>query len=133
MQLHGQKAAFEKGGARLVLLGNGKPHHARWFLEDSGVDAPVYCDPDLAAYAAAGLKRSVLSVFNPAALGAGIRAWKSGNRQTKTKGDPWQQGGVLVLDRRAGAKKPVLYQHISGFAGDRAPVGKVLAALGVIA
>ncbi len=133
MQLHGQKAALEKGGATLVLLGNGKPHHAKWFLEDTGLDVPVYCDPELAAYAAAGLKRTVLSVFNPAALGAAVRAYRAGNRQTKTKGDPWQQGGVLVLDRRQGITKPVRYQHISGFAGDRVPMGKVLTALGVVA
>ncbi len=133
MQLHGQKASLEKGGATLVLLGNGKPHHAKWFLEATGLDVPVYCDPELTAYAAAGLKRTVLSVFNPAALGAAVRAYRGGNRQTKTKGDPWQQGGVLVLDRRQGTTKPVRYQHISGFAGDRAPIGKVLTALGVVA
>ncbi len=132
MQLHGQRAAFDKGGATLVLVGNGKPHHARWFLEDTGIDVPVFCDPELAAYAAAGLKRSVMSVFNPAALGAAIRAFRSGNRQTKTKGDPWQEGGLLVLDRRAGATKLVRYHHVSGYAGDNAPVGKVLTAIGVV-
>jgi len=132
VQLHGQKAAFDKGGATLVLVGSGKPHHAKWFLEDTGIDVPVYCDPELAAYQAAGLKRSVMSVFNPASLGAAIRAFKSGNRQSKTKGDPWQEGGVLVIDRRPGAKKDVRYQHVSGYAGDKAPVGKVLTAIGVV-
>jgi hypothetical protein len=128
VQLHGEKGAMQKGGAELVIVGNGQPQHARWFKEDTKIDTPIFVDPELAAYAAAGLKRSVGSVLHPGALMGAFRAVAAGNMQSSTKGDPWQQGGVIVAD----FPDKLRYHHVSRFAGDRAPVKKVLAAVGVI-
>ena len=66
-----------------------------------------------------------MSTLGPQAWGAGLRAFRSGARQTTTKGHPFQQGGVLVI--APGTK--VLYRHVSSTAGDHAPLDRVLAAL----
>ena len=45
-----------------------------------------------------------------------VRAFGSGNRQGRTQGDPWQQGGVLVVSPlRDGGR--VLLQHAASEAG----------------
>jgi len=116
---------IRRRGAELVVVGNGSPWHAKGFREEQGIDFPLYVDPDLAAYAAAGLKRGVLDTLRPAAIGKAVRAWRSGARQGKTQGDPWQLGGVFVV--RAGGE--VLYRHINRDAGDHPPAEPILGAL----
>jgi hypothetical protein len=54
-------------------------------------------DPGLRAFAAAGLRRSVLSTFSPAVLSRAAKAVKQGFAQGATQGDPWQQGGAFVI------------------------------------
>ena len=113
-------------GARLVVVGNGKPFHARGFLEDYPIDALVLVDPDLKAYAAAGLRRGKAITLGFAAIRNGLRAFKKGFRQTSVKGDPWQQGGVFVV-RKDGE---VVYSHISQAAGDHPEPRELLEAVG---
>ncbi len=116
---------IEARGATLVVVGSGKPHHARWFAEDLNYDGPILADPDLLTYRAAKLRRTYFSLLSPATIAAAMRAFGDGHRQTRTRGDPWQNGGVFVLapgDR-------VLFEQRSAAAGDHARVDEILAAL----
>lgn len=117
---------FEALGARLVIVGNGWPAMAKAFAERSGLpDATLLTDPSLQSYAAAGLKRSALLTLGPRGWLPYIRTMKKGFRQGRTKGDPWQQGGALVI--AAGGE--VLYRHVSTGPSDQADPGTLVAAL----
>src|SRR5262249_14910461 len=52
-------------GAGVVAVGNGGPHFVAAFRETTGFEGPVYCDPDLVAYRAAGLQRSKVRLLDP--------------------------------------------------------------------
>ena len=84
---------------------------------------PVYTDPSRETYRLAGFQRSF--GLGLKSLSRGRRASGGGFRQGKTQGDPWQQGGTLVIDRGGG----VLFSHAADGAGDHAPVDALLAAL----
>ena len=99
--------------------------HASHFAEQHGLSGAVYTDPDRNVYRAAGMKRSVGATFSFNTVKSGVRAFQKGFRQTSTKGDPWQQGGTLVV-RPDGT---LIFEHISSTAGDHAAVADVLAAL----
>jgi len=112
-------------GAELCVVGNGQPMHAQDFREREHLTFPLLVDPDLEAYAAAGLRRGVGSTFSPRVLVNAVRALSGGHLQGKTQGDPWQQGGAFVIappDR-------VLFEHISRAAGDHPRLEPILAAL----
>ena len=116
---------IRRRGAELVIVGNGRPEHAADFREAQRIECPLFVDPDLKAYAAAGLKRGVLSSLNPRVVARGLRAFSAGQRQGATQGDPWQQGGVFVVTPEG----KVLFSHVSEEAGDHPAVADVLAAL----
>ncbi len=112
-------------GAELVIVGNGRPEHAIDFRESEGITCPLFVDPELHAYRAAGLRRGLLSSVSPGVIGRGIRAFVAGKRQGETQGDPWQQGGVFIVTQ--GHK--VAYAYVSQEAGDHPDPSEVLAAL----
>ncbi len=112
-------------GAELVVVGNGQPEHARDFRERQALDFPLYVDPDLEAYAAAGLRRGVSTMFRPGLVANTARALKGGFRQGKTQGDPWQHGGVFVIHPPADPR----FSYISKTAGDHPAPAQFLAAL----
>jgi predicted methyltransferase len=96
---------------------------AQHFVEQFAVRFPVFTDPDRSSYRLAGLKRS---------LGLGLRTLKharraiaAGNSQGKTAGDPWQQGGVLIVDPDG----TVVWRHVNGEAGDHADIDAILGQL----
>lgn len=114
-------------GAELVVIGNGDERYARAFREDLALDVPILIDHDLAAYRAAGLRRDIGATLSMQVVKNAWRALKSGYRQREVQGDPWQQGGVLVIapgDR-------LLFSHVSRVAGDHPKPGAVLAAVPV--
>lgn len=111
--------------ANVVLIGNGSPSFIAGLREQTGWTGPVYTDPSLAAYQAAQLKRGVLRTLDPRGYGKALRAMAGGQRQGRTQGDQWQQGGVLVIGRDG----RVLWQHASERAGDNAAPAQILAAL----
>jgi hypothetical protein len=82
-------------------------------------------DPSLRTFNAAGMKHGRLRTFSLAAAAPTIRALREGFRQSRTMGQPWQQGGALVLARGG----EVLYSYSSDDPGDHPPLEKVLAAL----
>jgi hypothetical protein len=109
-------------GVTLAFIGNGTPTMAEDFKTSLGLDVPVFTDPSRRTYAQLGFKRGLLSATSPAVYLSAFRAWKAGFRQTKTMGDPLQQGGVVVV--RAGGKPE--YGFASETAGDHPPLDVVV-------
>jgi hypothetical protein len=124
-EIRASRVDIEALGGGIAFIGNGTPRAAEWFQKRFAADSTVLTDPDLASYEAIGARSGLLSTLGPGAWGAGIRAFRSGARQSTSKGHAYQQGGLVVM---APANK-VLYQHISLAAGDHPPVADVLAAL----
>ena len=122
MQLHHRIDALRAAGAELYEFGNGSPSFIDGFRETTGYDGPLYTDPSLAVYQAAGLKRGVATVLSPRAALAGISALRHGFRQGKTQGDAWQQGGVVVIEPGG----DVVWTHVSDYAGDNAAPDEIL-------
>jgi len=125
VQLHREIDAIRATGAELYVIGNGGPSFIAGFREQTGWPGPIYTDPSLAVYRAAGLKRSVVRTLDPRALGSTIRAFARGARQGRTQGDTWQQGGVLVVAPTG----DVLWHHASERSDDNATVPQIVAAL----
>ncbi len=86
-----------QSGARLCVIGNGNPLHAQVFRDESKLDADVYTDPGRLLYRRLAMRRGLLSTVNPTSTRHAKRAYERGFRQKGTRGDPWQQGGVLVV------------------------------------
>ncbi len=122
MQLHHRIDALRAAGAELYVIGNGSPSFIDGFRETTGYDGPLYTDPSLAVYQAAGLKRGVATVLSPRAALAGMSALRHGFRQGKTQGDAWQQGGVVVIEPGG----DVVWTHVSDYAGDNAAPDEIL-------
>lgn len=112
-------------GARTIAIGNGTPLMARDFVERFNIQMPVYTDPERSSYRLAGLKRNFGLGFK--SLAAGRRALQGGFVQGRTRGDPWQQGGVLIV--RSGSsdhRGEILWRHVDEGAGDHAEPQAVL-------
>jgi hypothetical protein len=124
-EVRARRADIEALGAGIAFVGNGTPRAAAWFQKRFAADSTVLTDPDLLSYKAIGARSGLLTTLGPQAWGAGIRAFRSGSRQSTTKGHPYQQGGLVIMAPR----NKVLYQHISSAAGDHAPISAVLNAL----
>ena len=116
---------MHRRGAELIIVGNGQPQHAIDFRDTEHVESPLYVDPELRAYAAAGLKRGLRSSLSPGVILRGVRAFREGKRQGATMGDPWQQGGVFII--RPGNR--VDFSYISEEAGDHPSVEAIISAL----
>ena len=112
-------------GAELIIVGNGQPQHAIDFRDTEHMASPLYVDPELHAYAAAGLKRGLRSSLSPGVILRGLRAFGEGKRQGATMGDPWQQGGVFIIRPR----NRVDFSYVSGEAGDHPSAEAILSAL----
>jgi hypothetical protein len=124
-EIRGKRSEIEALGAGIVFVGNGTARAAAWFHKQFAADSIVLTDPELVTYKAIGARSGMFSTLGPSAWSAGLRAFRSGARQSTTKGHPYQQGGLVVM----APGNRVLYQHISKAAGDHAPVADVLAAL----
>lgn len=109
----------------MVLVGNGERHFAQAFREDLRLDATVLIDPELTTYRAAGLRRGRVELLSPRVPLNAARALWGGARQQGVQGDPWQLGGIFVLNPQG----DLLYRHVSREAGDHPPAREVLDAL----
>jgi hypothetical protein len=125
VQLHRDLDKLHAAGAELHVIGNGTPSFIVGFRDETRWTGPVYTDPSLAVYKAAELKRGVTKTLDPRALGGTIRAFMRGGRQGRTQGDPWQQGGVLVI----GTDGAVLWHQVSDRPGDNATGSQLVAAI----
>ena len=125
MQLHRKIDLIRGAGAELIVIGNGSPSFIAGFRDETSWDGPLYTDPSLEVYKAAELKRGVLRTFSARALGKTIKAFSGGRRQGKTQGDPWQQGGTLVIAKDG----TVLWHHVSENSGDQSHAEDIVTAL----
>jgi hypothetical protein len=124
--VHRERQRIERAGAALAFVGNGNLLFARAFAEELGIEAPVYVDTGLDAYAALGLARGVVAALGSASVVAhAARAMRGGFRQRGVQGDPWQLGGVFVVAPGGDLR----YAYASKAAGDHPPVEALLAAL----
>lgn len=113
--------ALESKGAKLYFIGNGDPTYINYFKEELEIqEAPIYTDPSLHVFRAAGFKRGFLVALGPRSILKGRQLFQEGHAQGKYKkemGDLWQMGGALVI-------KPdgrVTYKFVSQKLGDYAP------------
>ena len=119
-ELSQRLAELERLGVGTTLVGNGAPHYIAGFVERHLLsDKPVelVTDPTLAAFAAAGLVRSIWGVIGPRGIRDILRAAAAGHRQQGLAGDGSQQGGALLVDRGGTLR---LY-HRNRSLGDFAP------------
>jgi hypothetical protein len=107
----------------VVAIGSGTPAMAADFVEQFSVPFPVYTDPERSSYRLAGMKRRLGLGLKTA--GRAQRALQGGHRQGRTQGDPWQQGGVLLVD----GEGRVSWQHVDDGAGDHASMEAVIVAV----
>jgi hypothetical protein len=99
-------------GGELVILGNGLPEHAAWFVEDYHVTTPVFTDPDLVSQRMVGARSR--GRLDPRVLLRAGDAFRKGYRQTKTMGPATRLGGVFVLTPEG----EMPFRYLSAFAGD---------------
>lgn len=113
-------------GAALVFVGNGPPRYARAFAEEQHLgDVPLLTDPELRAYHALQLAHGVLKTVGLGAAVRTVKALRAGFRQSKTAGDPWQQGGAIVVTPDG----QVPYFFASDSPGDHPAADELIAAL----
>ncbi|MCB0215906.1 MAG: hypothetical protein H6648_07540 [Caldilineae bacterium] len=112
---------LRRRGAQLIVIGNGSPAHARAFAAEAAIPFALYVDPERLAYRAAGTGKGIA----PGTFSASLRAMRKGHRQTATRGDAAQNGGVFVFDAEGRER----YRQISRFSGDHADPAEILAAL----
>ena len=112
-------------GADLHVIGCGLPAMAKDFERQYAIDTPILVDKTREAYKIAGFKRGVLRSMNPVAVLRMLRTLAAGYGIGKTQGDPWQQGGVLVV----APPGRIVYEYANGSPGDHPPLGDVLRAL----
>lgn len=118
---------FTAAGAELTIIGNGTAQQAAQTRERLKAPFNFLADPEQVSYRAANLRKDFASTFNWRTLPAALGALKRGHRQSRTKGDAFQQGGVLVI----GTDGEIVFQHINRFGGDHAAPQEILAALEV--
>jgi len=118
---------LRRKGAEVAVIGNGWPAMAKAFAQEMALPPGmrVLTDPKREAYRLAGFRHGLWSTLAPAAILDNLRARKKGFRQTKTAGDPLQQGGTLVI--APGGE--ILFRHASARQGDHPPPEQVVAAL----
>lgn len=112
-------------GARIVVVGNGKPWQAAAFRDEAKVPFVLYTDPGLHSYQVAGLRRRFFRALHPRVFFAALRARRDHHRQTGLQGDPWQLGGVFLFD----AAGRLRWRHVSAFPGDHAPADAIVSRL----
>ncbi|MEE9384404.1 MAG: peroxiredoxin-like family protein [Nannocystaceae bacterium] len=121
--MNARLAEIEQLGARVAAIGNGTPAMATDFIEQFDIRFEVLTDPQRISYRAAGLNRSL--GLDPRGLYAAWGALRAGHIQGRTKGDPFQQGGLMVI--AAGGE--LLWRHSDGRPGNHGDVDRVLDSL----
>ena len=124
-EVHASRSAIEAKGARIVFVGTGLPAMASEFAAQQAAGLPVLSDPTRRIFELAGMRRGLSTILRLATLLNSWRAFRRGHRQTKVQGDPWQQGGVLVLDR----KGDIAHAQRDSAAGDSIDWRRVIEAI----
>ncbi len=97
-ELLAHRERISNHGAQIVFIGNGNPAHALEFMGELRLTEGVYTDPARKLYRAFAMHHGLRRTLNLQTRKNARRASFNGFRQTGIKGDPWQQGGNVVLD-----------------------------------
>ncbi len=113
------RETLERNGSRIYFIGNGEPKYIEIFRNEFKLgDAPIYTDPRLAAFAAAGFRHGIVHLVSPkSAINMGkltLAGHKNGNPLNSAFGSNRQMGGVIVV--HPGTR--VTYHYISEALGD---------------
>lgn len=121
-QLGGIASELERIGVAVAVIAPGHPEQARAFQAEQHVTLPLYVDPSRRTFAAFAMKRGLAATLGPASILNAVRALAGGHRQGAVQGNPWQQGGAVVVlpDGRT------IYQYVSKRAGDHPPAEALL-------
>ena len=92
------------------------------FRDATAYRGPLYVDPSLAAYRAAGLASGVGTVLSPRAIAKNLVAMATGTRPGRPSGNSLQQGGTFVF----GPGDTERFAWRDRFSGDHAPLDQVL-------
>lgn len=126
VQLHRERETVAARGAGLFYVGNGDTQFAHEFKNALRLEAPVYVDPTRESYRALGMRHGIaVTVGSAASWKKTLRALRSGFHASAGQGDPWQNGGLLVVR----ADGSIAFKHIDESAGDHASISDVLASL----
>lgn len=125
-QIWKDRKKYEANGSKIIFIGNGTPEYIKYFKEDLEIqDAPIYTDPTLRAFTAAGFRRDFRGLVNMTTLTNAVKLFSEGHRQTsiaKAAGDRWQLGGVVVMRK----DNQLAYHYISQALGDFPPEKDVI-------
>jgi len=124
-ELSAQRDRLRSLGAELIVIGHGTIEEARALREELRLTSPIFTDPGRDAYRALGMRRGWHTSLSPRVILRAARARWMGFRQTRIAGDPFQQGGVVVI-ARGGEER---YRFISREAGDHPRPSEIVAAL----
>ncbi len=87
-----------RAGVDIVLIGNGTPLMAEAFVEETGLELPLYTNPGREVYQALGAKRpSMLALLDPRVWWNGARSILRGYVPRRVQGDLAQLGGVFLV------------------------------------
>ena len=125
MHLHHMEDTIHAQGGDLVIIGNGLPSFIAGFREKSGFEGPLYTDPGRQVYKALELRKGLGSSLNLRSVRRAMSAYRRGFRQTRTRGDAMQQGGVFVISSNGQST----YEYRAEYAGDHPRREELLAAL----
>lgn len=112
---------YEHNGSKIVFIGNGTANHITAFRQNMNLNgAPIFTDPHLHAFRAAGFKRSFMRTFSGTSILNFVRLSLEGHRQkmhSPGHGDLLQLGGVLLVMQDG----HVRYKYTSTAVGDFPP------------
>jgi len=117
--------AIREAGADVIVVGHGQPEGAARFRTQFELAIPVLVDRHRHIFELLGFRRNLGGTANPLTMLLAFRAWRRGARQGWAAGDPWQLGGVLIV--QPGGE--ISYRHESRYAGDHPKIEALLAEL----
>lgn len=125
MQLRNRCQEILERQADLFLIAPSTSQQAGRATVEFNVPYQMLADPQRVAFAAAGMRRDLFSNLNVRTFQYFLRTWKKGIRQKGIQGNPFQQGGALVIGRGGVLK----FHYIAKAAGDHPDMDQVIAAI----
>jgi hypothetical protein len=129
--LNRAREEFGAAGAKLVLVGQATPRHAKHFRRRQKIDLPVLADEHRKTYKAIGAKMGgVTDLLGPQVMVKGLLATaRTGAIQGRTIGNPAQLGAAAVIT----PANDIAWSHIASDASDNASPEEILAAVRAVA
>jgi hypothetical protein len=124
-----REAAQAPGYPPVIFFFQGTPTEGRAFLRRYWPEVRAIADPELFFYESFGVDRgSLLQMFGPRVLAAGLRARRKGFENGERSGDIYRMPGAFVV-----RKGEVLWRHLYRHAGDHPDFRSIPALAGATA